>query len=60
MYTESKLTKENLKMENMLSHDKKQEIQNSIVQLFIKERLPLSKMNSKYFNLLIKGIYLID
>lgn len=41
-----------------LSSEKRSNIEAGILEFFIKERLPLARMNSKHFNNLIDGQYI--
>lgn len=45
-----------LERKNKLDAERKIDIQRAILEFFIKDRLPLSKMNSEHFNKLLDGL----
>lgn len=46
-----------INQENAIGVSKKHQIENALIELIVKERLPLQKLNSKYIAKLIDGTF---
>lgn len=56
--TEEKQDKHDLQRQNQFNQIPQKSIEDAIVEFIVKERLPISKMNSTHLNKLIDGINL--